>query len=88
MFRILNVYFRNGCFEIYLKVREVFEMKNSVQKRKITQFNASRGAERENALKKGNIWIRPTTCMELKTRYKRNRQKKETRRMVLRYEEV
>lgn len=27
-------------------------MKNSVQKRKITQFNASRGAEREIALKK------------------------------------
>ena len=55
MFRILNVYFRNGCFEIYLKVKEVFEMKNSVQKRKITQFNASRGAEREIALKKGDI---------------------------------
>ena len=51
-------------------------MKNSVQKRKITQFNAS------------DIWTRPTTCMELKTRYERNRQKKETRRMVLKYEEV
>lgn len=48
-------------------------MKNSIRKRKITQFNASRGIEREIALRKGDIWIRPMTCMELKTMYNRNR---------------
>ncbi len=63
-------------------------MKNSIRKRKITQFNTSRGIEREIALRKGDIWIRPTTCMELKTMYNRNIQKKETRQMVLEYEEV
>ena len=63
-------------------------MKNLILKRKITQFNASRGIEREIALKKGDIWIRPTTCIELKTMYNRNRQKKETRQMVLEYEGV
>lgn len=63
-------------------------MKNLIQNSKITQLNASRGKEREIALKKGDIWVRPTTCMELKTMYNRNRQKKETRQMILEYEEV
>lgn len=63
-------------------------MNNLIQNRKITQLNASRGIEREIALKKGDIWVRPTTCMELKTMYNRNRQKKETRQMILEYEEV
>ena len=62
-------------------------MKNSIRKRKITQFNSSRGIEREIASRKGDIWTRPMTCMELKTMYNRNRQKKETRQMVLEYEE-
>jgi len=63
-------------------------MKNQIQRRKIKQFNARRGIEREIALKKGDIWTYPTTCMELKTKYNRNRQKKMTKQIVLGYEEV
>lgn len=63
-------------------------MKNSIQKCKITQLNASSGIEREIALKKGEIKVRPTTFMELKIMYNCSRQKKETRQMILEYEEV
>ena len=63
-------------------------MRNPIQKTKITQLKTSRGIERKMALEKGDIWIRPTTCIELKTMYNRNRQKKETRQMVLEYEGV
>ncbi len=63
-------------------------MKNSIQKNKLTRLNASRGIERDITLKNGAIWVRPAACMQLKTMYNRNRQKKETRQMVLEYEEV
>lgn len=63
-------------------------MKDSIRKRKLTRFNASRGIKREIALRKGDIWTRHTTCMELKTMYNRNRQKREIRQMILEYEEV
>lgn len=76
------------CFKIYLESEGGNQEKNSIQKSKLSQFNASRGIEREVVLRKGDIWIRPTICMELKTMYNRNRQKKETRQMVLEYEEV
>lgn len=39
-------------------------------------------------LEKGDIWVRPTTYMSLKTVYNRNHKKKETRQMILEYREV
>ena len=60
-------------------------MKNKMQKEKISRYKASRGVERQNALERGNVWIRPTICMEMKTTYSRNRQKKETRSIVQEY---
>ena len=63
-------------------------MKNPIHKTKIAQLKSSRGIERKMTLEKGNIWIRPTTCMGLKTVYNRNQEKKETRQMILEYKEV
>lgn len=51
-------------------------MRNPIQKTKITQLKTSRGIERKMALEKGDIWIRPTTYMGLKTVYNRNQKKK------------
>lgn len=62
-------------------------MKNPIHKNKVAQLKASRGVERMMALEKGDIWIRPTTYMNLKTVYNRNQKKKETRQMILEYKE-
>lgn len=63
-------------------------MKNPIHKNRVAQLKASRGVERKMALEKGDIWIRPTTYMDLKTVYNRNQKKKETRQMILEYKEV
>lgn len=63
-------------------------MKNPIHKSKVAQFKANRGVERKMALEKGDIWIRPTTYMDLKTVYNCNQKKKETRQMILEYREV
>ena len=63
-------------------------MKNTIQKTRITQLKISRGINRKMALEKGDIWVRPSTYMNLKTVYNRNQKRKETRRMILEYEEV
>lgn len=63
-------------------------MRNPIQKTKITQLKTSRGIECKMALEKGDIWVRPTTYMSLKTAYNRNQKKKETRQMILEYKEV
>ena len=63
-------------------------MKNPIHKNKVAQLKANRDVERKMALEKGDIWIRPTTYMGLKTVYKRNQKKKETRQMILEYKEV
>ena len=63
-------------------------MKNPIHKNKVAQLKANRGVERKKALEKGDIWIRPTTYMCLKTVYNRNHKKKETRQMILEYREV
>lgn len=63
-------------------------MKYPIHKNKIAQLKASRGVESMMALEKGDIWVRPTTYMNLKTVYNRNQKKKETRQMILEYKEV
>lgn len=63
-------------------------MKNPIHKNKIAQLKASRGIERKMALEKGDIWVRPTTYIGLKTVYNRNQKKTETRQMILEYKEV
>lgn len=63
-------------------------MKYPIHKNKVAQLKASRGVERMMALEKGDIWVRPTTYMNLKTVYNRNQKKKETRQMILEYKEV
>ena len=63
-------------------------MRNPIQKTKITQIKTSRGIERKMASEKGDIWIRPTIYMSLKTAYNRNQKKKETRQMILECKEV
>ena len=63
-------------------------MRNPIQKTRITQLKISRGINRRMALKKGDIWVRPTMYMSSKTVYDRNQKKKETRRMILKYQEV
>lgn len=60
-------------------------MKNKEQKMK--NLNAGRGIERENALERGAIWVRPTMEIGAKTDFKRTRQKQETRRMIREYKE-
>ena len=42
-------------------------MKNPIHKNKVAQLKANSGVERKMALEKGDIWIRPTTYMGLKT---------------------
>ena len=63
-------------------------MRNPIQKTKITQLKTSRGIELKMALEKGDIWVRLTTYMSLKTVYNRKHKKKETRQMILEYREV
>ena len=63
-------------------------MKNPIHKNKVAQLKVNRDVERKMALEKGDIWIRPTTYMGLKTVYNRNQNKKETRQMILEYREV
>lgn len=62
-------------------------MKNPIHKNIVAQLKVSRGVERMMALEKGDIWIRPTTYMNLKTVYNRNQKKKETKQMILEYKE-
>lgn len=63
-------------------------MKNPIQKNKTVQLKTSCGIERKMVLEMGDIWVRPTTYMNLKTVYNRNQKKKETRQMILEYKEV
>ena len=51
-------------------------MRNPIQKTKITQLKTSRGIERKMALEKGDIWVRLTTYMSLKTVYIANIRKR------------
>lgn len=57
--------------------------KQNVDKMKI--YNASRGIERKWVLEKGNVWTRPTMSMELKSKYHRERSKKEFRKRLEEY---
>lgn len=41
-------------------------MKNPIHKNKVAQLKANRDVERKMALEKGDIWIRPTTYMDLR----------------------
>ena len=59
--------------------------KQIVDKMKI--YNASRGIERKWVLEKGNVWTRPTMSMELKSKYHRERSKKEFRERLEEYKD-
>lgn len=48
---------------------------------KLKEYNTSRGVERKKALERGDIWGRPTMCMEMHSKYHRNSGKRELRRM-------
>ena len=62
---------------------EEMKKKQNVDKMKI--YNASRGIERKWVLEKGNVWTRPTMSMELKSKYHRERSKKEFRKRLEEY---
>lgn len=57
-------------------------MKKAVQN-KLTVYNNSRRIERKKILEKGHIWTRPTVTMSTEKMYRRNKQKQETRRIIL-----
>lgn len=63
-------------------------MRNPIQKTKSTPLKTSRDIEHKMALEKDDIWVRPTTYMSLKSVYNRNQKKKETRQMIMEYQEV
>ena len=52
---------------------------------KLKEYNTSRGIERKKALERGEIWVRPTMCMEMSSKYHRNRRKREERRIKEEY---
>ncbi len=64
---------------------EEMKKKQNVDKMKI--YNASRGIERKWVLEKGNVWTRPTMSMELKSKYHRERSKKEFRKRLEEYKD-
>lgn len=56
-------------------------MSNRKKADKLKEYNNSRGAERKQAFEKGEVWIKPTMCMEMKSKYHRNSSKREVRKM-------
>ena len=52
---------------------------------KLKEDNISRGIERKKALERGEIWVRPTMCMEMSSKYYRNSRKREERRIKEEY---
>lgn len=56
-------------------------MRTEKNANKLKEYNTSRGIERKKALERGDIWVRPTMCMEMHSKYHRNSSKRELRRM-------
>lgn len=56
-------------------------MSNRKKADKLKEYNNSSGAERKQALETGEVWIKPTMCMEMKSKYHRNSSKREVRKM-------
>ena len=56
-------------------------MGNRKKADKLKEYNTSRGDERKQALEKGKVWIKPTMSMEMKSKYHRNRSKREVRKL-------
>ena len=52
---------------------------------KLKEYNISRGIERKKALERGEIWVRPTMCMEMSSKYYRNSRQREARRIKEEY---
>ena len=61
-------------------------MKNVKNASKLKEYNTSRGVERKKALERGDIWVRPTMCMEMHSKYHRNSRKREERRIKAEYD--
>lgn len=57
-------------------------MKSKRNISKIKDCSARAGENRKKALERGDIWIKPTMCMETRSKYNRKRSKGELRKMI------
>lgn len=52
------------------------------KKEKIREYKANSGLQRKEALARGDIWVKPTMSIEVRSRYHRKRSKNELRKML------
>ena len=57
-------------------------MKSMEKKEKIREYKANSGLQRKEPLARGDIWVKPTMSIEVRSRYHRKRSKNELRKML------